>query len=136
MAKILRLSDRIKLTIDEVVFTIAPLNHFQKITLAGCVSSDGGNDRLDLPKAQALYVKYAVKDVDGLEGYEGEKYELEFDNDELTDNCVSELLSLGQRNKLTTVAWQILNGISEKLIDPTTDEELEGVELEVVSKGK
>ena len=82
-----------------------------------------------------MYIKYSIKGIDGLECYDGEKYELEFINDELTDECVSEILSLEQRNKLTTSAWQLLNGIQE-LTDPITGEKLEGVELEVTSKGK
>jgi len=135
MAKILRLSDRIKLTIGEVVFTLAPLNHFQKIELANCTTVKNGEDHYDLLRAQALYIKYSIKGIDGLECYDGEKYELEFMNDELTDECVSEILSLEQRSKLTTSAWQLLNGVKE-LTDPITGEKLEGVELEVTSKGK
>jgi len=135
MAKILRLSDRIKLTIGDVVFTIAPLNHFQKIELSNCTTIRNGEDHYDLLKAQSLYLKFAVKNVEGLECFDGEEYKLEFQNDELTDNCVSELLSLEQRGKLTTAAWQLLSGIQE-LSDPITGEKLNGVSLEVVSKGK
>jgi len=135
MAKILRLSDRINLKIGDVTFVIAPLNHFQKIELSNCTTIKNGEEHYDLLRAQALYLKYAVKDVNGIECYNGEKYELEFNNDELTDNCVSEILSLDQRSKLTTSAWQILNGIKE-LVDPVTGEKLEGVELEVTSQGK
>ena len=135
MAKILRLSDRIKLTIDDVTFTIAPLNHFQKIELSNCTTVKNGEDHYDLLRAQALYIGFAIKDVEGIEDYDGNPYELEFNNDVLTDNCVSEILSLDQRSKLTTAAWQLLNGVNE-LLDPITGEKLEGVELEVNSSGK
>ena len=55
--KILRLSDRIKLDIGGVVFTIAPLNQFQKINLANCTTIRNGQDHYDLLGAQALYLK-------------------------------------------------------------------------------
>ena len=133
MAKIQRLSDRIKLTIAEVVFTIAPLNFMQKQELAECTKMQGGEEVFDLLKAQVMYIKYALKDIEGVEDYNGKKYELEFENDQLTDNCVSEILCLEEKEKLTIAAWQLLNGISG-LKDPVTGKELEGVELEVVSK--
>ena len=135
MAKILRLSDRINLKIGDVTFMLAPLNHFQKIELSNCTTIKNGEEHYDLLRAQALYLKYAIKDVNGIECYNGEKYELEFNNDELTDNCVSEILSLDQRSKLTSSCWQLLNGIKE-LVDPVTGEKLEGVKLEVTSQGK
>jgi len=133
--KILRLSDRIKLDIGGVVFTLAPLSQFHKVNLANCTTIKNGQDHYDLMGAQALYLKYAIKNIEGITDYNDEDYKLEFDNDELTDDCVSELLSLDQRSKLTTAAWQLLNGVRE-LTDPITGETLEGVSLEVVSKGK
>ena len=133
--KILRLSDRIKLDIGGVVFTIAPLNQFQKINLANCTTIRNGQDHYDLLGAQALYLKYAIKDIEGVTDYDEKDYKLQFENNELTDECVSELLNLDQRSKLTTSAWQLLNGVKE-LTDPVTGEKLEGVTLEVVTKGK
>ena len=134
-SKILRLTDRVNLRIGDVTFVIAPLNHFQKIELSNCTTIKNGEDHYDLLRAQALYLKYAIKDVSGIEDYEGNEYKLEFNNDELTDDCVSEILSLDQRSTLTTCAWQLLNGIKE-LIDPVTGDKLDGVELEVTFKGK
>ena len=132
MAKLMRLKDRVKLTIGEVVFTIAPLNYAQKQELSECTRISGGEEVFDLLKAQVLYIKYALKDIDGVEDYNGDKYELEFDGDVLTDDCVSEILCLEQKEKLTIAAWQILNGIQE-LRDPVTGKKLSGVKLEVES---
>jgi hypothetical protein len=134
-SKILRLTDRIRLTIGDVVFVLAPLSHFQKIDLSNCTTIRNGEDSYDLLAAQALYIKYSVKSIEGLETYDGNKYELEFNGDELTDNCVSEILSLEQKSTLAISAWQLLSGIKD-LVDPTTGEKLEGVELEVVGSGK
>lgn len=135
MAKILRMSDRIHLKIDEITFVLAPLNYYQKQEIAGCTKMDGGNEVFDLLKAQFTYIKYGLKDIIGIEDYDGNKYELEFNGDELTENCVSEIMNLDQREKLTVSAWQLLNGVKE-LTDPVSGEPLEGVELEVKSQGK
>jgi len=133
--KILRLSDRIKLDIGGVIFTLAPLNRFHKLSLSNCTTIKNGEEHYDLSSAQALYIKHAVKNVEGLTGYNDVPYELEFDGDQLTEDCVSEILSLDQRTKLTTSAWQLLNGIKE-LTDLETGEKMEGVTLEVVPGGK
>lgn len=135
MAKILKMSDRIHLKIDEITFVIAPLSYMQKQELASCTKIIKGEEHYDLLRAQALYIKYGLKDVIGIEDYDGNEYKLEFEGDYLSDNCVSEVLSLDQRTTLTTSAWQLLNGIQE-LKDPITGEKLEGVELEVKSEKK
>lgn len=133
MAKILRLQDRIKLSIGEIVFTLAPLNKLQKQELSECTKNVDGKEIINLTQAQHLWMKYSIKDVDGLRTYSDEPYKLEFDGDVLTDDCVTELFNLEEKETLTNVAWQILNGISE-LKDLNTGEKLEGVELEVVPK--
>lgn len=130
MARILRLRDRVNLQIGEVKFTLAPLSHFQKQELAECTRIKDGEEIFDLTKAQALYIKYSLKGIDGVENYDGTKYELEFENGALTDDCVSEVLCIEQKKELLTAAWQILNGIQE-LIDPVTKKPLEGVDLSV-----
>lgn len=132
MAKILRLKDRIKLTIGEVTFKIAPLSYLQKQKLAGCTKMQDGKEIYDLARAQAMYIKFALKDIEGVEDYSGNKYELSFEGDELTDECVSEIFHLEEREKLNIAAWQLIQGVQD-LKDPVTGEALEGVDLEVES---
>lgn len=132
MPKILKTTDRVKVKIGDVTFTIAPLTYHQKQELANCTTMRGGQERLDLAKSQALYLKYAVKGIEGVEDYSGNKYDLEFEGDYLTDNCVSDLFHLEEREKLSLASWQILNGIKE-LKDPVSGEKLEGVSIEVES---
>ena len=135
MPKILKMSDRINLAIGGVTFTLAPLNYLQKQELAGCTKMIGGEEHYDLVKAQALYIKYSLKKVAGIEGFDGKEYELEFNGDYLTDDCVSEILNLEIKDKLTTAAWQLLNGVRD-LKNPIDGEPLEGVEMEIVGQGK
>lgn len=133
MAKILRLKDRIRLSIGELTFTLAPLDRLQKQDLAECNKNVDGKEVFELSKAQHLWMKYSIKEVEGLETYDNKPYELEFDGDYLTDDCVTELFNLEEKETLTNCAWQILNGIQE-LKDLETGEPLEGVSLEVVPK--
>lgn len=136
MAKILRMSDRIVFKIDDLKFKIAPLSNDRKNEIAACMKYQGGEQVYDLLKAQHLYMKYGLKDVEGIETYDGKKYKLEFEGDHLTDECVSEIFYLEQKGKLLTAAWQVLNGITDQLSDPMTGEKLDGVELEVESTAK
>lgn len=129
------MSDRINLEIGELTFVLAPLDYLKKQELASCTKIIKGEEHYDLLKSQALYIKYALKDVKGLEDYNGDEYTLSFEGNSLTDDCVSEILNLEEKEKLTIAAWQLLNGIKE-LRDPITGEKLEGVELKVTSPGK
>ena len=135
MSKILRLSDRLHLKIGDVEFVLAPINYYKKQKLAECTKTIKGEEVFDLLKAQFLYIKYGLKEVNGIDTFDGNAYELDFEGDELTDDCVSEILNLDQREKLTVCAWQLLNGVKE-LTDPITNEAIEGVELEVKPQGK
>lgn len=135
MSKILRMSDRIHLKIDDVTFELAPLSFSRKQELASCTRIVKGEEHYDLLRAQFLYIKYSLKKISGVFDYDGTEYTLSFEGDSVTDECVSEIMNLDQRNKLTVSAWQILNGIKD-LEDPVTGEKLDGVELKVVSQGK
>lgn len=135
MAKILRLTDRINLKIGDVTFVLAPLNFLQKQEILGCTKNVGGQEHYDLLKAQFLYLKYCLKDIKGVKGYDNKPYELSFEGDVLTNDCVSEVLNMEERTKLNVAAWQLINGIQE-LRNPETGEKLEGVQLKVTSQGK
>ena len=125
------MNDRVSLKIGKITFKLAPLNYLQKQELAGCSRLISGEEHFDLLKAQSLYIKYSLKEITGLTCYNNEKYELEFDGDFLTDDCLSEILNIEEREKLTVAAWQLLNGIKE-LTNPLTGKKLAGVKIEVI----
>lgn len=133
MAKILRQSDRISLTIGDVKFKIAPLSYEQKKEVANCTYYKDGQSRYDVMGAQSLLLKYGLKEVDGIEDLSGEKYELEFDeNNILTDECLSEIFNLDQRSKLMESFWILFNGMpSENVLKDENGNVVEGVEIEV-----
>jgi len=136
MAKIMRSTDRLELKINDVVFTISPLNKEQKQEMSNCTFISKGQDVYDLAQAQFLYVKYGLKSVKGIEDYHGNEYTLAFDdNGHLTDECANEILTLEDKPKLMIAAWQLLNGVRQ-LKDPDTGKELKGISLEVITEGK
>jgi hypothetical protein len=136
MAKILRMSDRLNFKIGSVEFIIAPLSNDRKLELAQCMRYQGGEQEYDLLRAQHLYVKYGLKGMKGVEDCEGNDYELEFEGDCLTDDCVSEVFYLEEKTLFLTAAWQVLNGLTNTLVDPVSGKKLKGVELKVEKSEK
>ena len=125
------MKDRISLKIGKVTFKLAPMTYLHKQELAQCTRLVSGEEHFDLLLAQSIYIKYSLKEVDGLKLYDGSKYELEFEGDYLTDGCVSEILNIEEKEKFCTAAWQLLNGVKE-LTNPVTGKKLTGVKLEVI----
>jgi len=135
MIKILRLSDRIKLKMGKVTFFLAPLNNDKKREISSCTTMQAGEAVFDHGMAQHLYLKYSLKEVKGVKDFHNNDYELEFDGDYLTEECVSEVFMLPQKEVLMQCAWQVMNGIPSKLLDDD-GKLLKGVALEVMQKAK
>jgi hypothetical protein len=137
MSKILRLSDRIRIKVGDVSFTIAPLNQFQKIEISEQTKMDkGGSEVFDLARAQTLLVKYGLKDIEGVKDANGDDYKLEFDGDCLSDDCVSEVFTIPEKSNYVTAHFQCLNEYPDKLVNPLDGKKLKGVALELVTKKK
>lgn len=134
MIKILRMTDRVKLKIGKVTFFLAPLMNDHKMEMASTVATVSGEKVIDYGQAQHLYLKYALKDLQGVTDYHGEKYELEFEGDYLTDECISEVSNLSQKDELMGVAWQIFQGLPNKIVDPN-GKEYKKASLEVMKVG-
>ena len=79
-------------------------------------------------KGAALALKYSLKEIKGLESEEGE-YQLEVENNMVTDNCIDDLFNIEQGTKLTLVALNLLQGIPESFINPENGEPIKGVKI-------
>lgn len=127
MTKLYRVSDRVPVKLDGLVVKISPLKYDQKAEMQTMLL-DG--TPLSMVKAAQYAVKCCVKDVDGLELQDGSKYELEFENDMLTDDCVSDLFNIPQSEKLAFICTELLQGIpANQFVDPKTGKKLEGVTI-------
>lgn len=133
MATIYRTSDRIKVKIDDIVLTLAPLNYHQKSRVQNLILEKGQMGALDSTK---LAVKYALKDIEGVETLDGAKYKLEFGEDGLSDECLDDLFNLEQTMKLSSICMSLLNGVPKEFIDPMTNKPMEGVSYYKEKKGK
>lgn len=133
MIRLPKMKNRIHLTIGEVEFVMAPLSLSQKYEITQATNIVNGEMVQNLFKSQCLYLKYGLKDIVGIEDYDGNKYELDFQDDILTDDCVSELLMLPIFEKMISAAFQFLNSIPDELKDFSTGKKLKGATLEVKS---
>lgn len=115
MARIYRLTDRVKVKIDDVVVVLRPLNlHqkneirvlFQKHQNSKDLNSDNGLDNSTYGMQGILQtIKYTVDSVQGFViDDDGTEYKVEKDQQGyLTDDCVNELLSSNLQQKIIAV---------------------------------
>lgn len=130
MAKIYRSSDRINLQIGDVAVKVAPLTFHQKSEIQLAIAESGKTgDTMGVLKAAFLCVKYAVKEINGVEAPDGSKYELQFENEVLSDESVNDLFNLEESDALSIVCINLMKGRYEDFVDPNTGERLEGVKI-------
>ena len=133
MSKIMRLTDRVKITVNKTSFIIGALSQLQKIELSECTRiDDKGESVYDLTRAQTLLVKYGLKGVEGVTDADDKPYKVVMENGILSDDCVSEIFTLEEKSQYIQAAWQCLNNIPDKLTDPVNGKKLKGVALERV----
>ena len=128
MAKIYKASDRVEVKIGDITVKIAPLtllqkNEVQRLMLDGQKASD----ILKLNDSILLAIRYCLKDIQGVKDSDENDYQLEFDSNMLTENCVNDLMNMEESQNLIKVASTFIAGIPKSF-------DIEGVSI--VSKGK
>lgn len=135
MARIYKRSDRIAVKIDEITVKLAPLSLDQKSEIQQLMLT--GRTKADLKlltKGIALSIKYGLKSVEGIEDSDGNPYKLSLDsNDQLTDECVDELMNLELSKKLSLVCAGLVNGVPKDFTDENGNP-IEGIEVVKPSK--
>lgn len=133
--KIYRTTDRVKVNVDGIIFSISPLSYAQKSEIQSKLyKAVIDKDMMAAQDAAVLSIKYAVKNVSGLLDGNEEQYQVELQNNELTQQCIDDLLNIKQNTKLAAVCTSLVHGISTEIIDPNTGEKIEGVSFEVPEK--
>ena len=127
MARIYKTSDRLGVQIDDIKITLSPLSFEQKCEIQAQLLT--GN-AMDMVRAARLAMKFSVKDIDGVEDSEGNPYKLSFDNGELSDDSIDDILNLQQQEKINLVCVSLLHGIPKELIDPNTGKQMAGVKID------
>jgi len=115
--KIYRLSDRIRVQIGEITFLISPLTYHQKTEIVSNVTRSGGLEMQSAAQMAYLAIKYSVKGIEGLIDSENNPYQLSFNENGLTDECVSEIFQLGCKDKLMEVVGSLINKIEDPGIE-------------------
>ncbi len=133
--KIYKLSDRIKIKINEVTVSISPLSFQQKSEIQGHMLEAAKGDLARGMEGARLAIKYAIKDIEGFEDSEGEKYKLEMENNILSDEDSENLLNTEMSNEIASVCLAFLSSVPSEIIDANTGEPMEGVEV-ILPKSK
>lgn len=120
--KILKTTDRVKLTLPDslISVTIAPLTAAQKLEIASKMKIVKGEEVPDFNAQGFLCIKYAVKGIDGIEDYSGNKYELEFEDDSkkaLSDSCADDVTSILHETELLLPMTYAANKALSKIKD-------------------
>jgi hypothetical protein len=129
MIRVYKRSDRISVKVDGITVKLAPLTLAQKTEIQQAMLS--GINKSDLKESTRgimLSLKYSLKGIDGLDDVDGNKYQLEFQDDELTDACVDDLMNLELSQKLAYVCSNLVKGIPKSFTDHNGNL-LDGVEL-------
>lgn len=120
--------DRIKIKMDDVVVSISPLTYEQKKVVQEMLVKAQGKESLYMD-ASYTAIRFAVKDISGLTNANGEKYELEFEENILTEGCMDDLLNIEITSRMNAICMALVNGMPDCIINPETGEKMEGVEI-------
>lgn len=125
MSVVYRVSDTFDIKVDNVVFSVSPLNYKVKADMQSYVIAGKPMD------AAVVALKNSVKGVSGLKLADGSNYELEFDADgSLKEQCIDDLLNIPEASKLNVIAISLINGMPQgEFIDPETRQPMEGVKF-------
>lgn len=128
MAKIYKTSDRLPISIHNINFKISPLTFAQRAEVQADLFAASKGDMAKATEASFKAVQYAVKEISGVESYDGTPYALTFADNILTDECVNDLLNLEIFPELTSVMTSLINGIPDKIVD-AEGKEVKGITL-------
>jgi len=122
--KIRKTTEKIPVKVGELTFKISPLTFEQKCEIQNVLMA---GTAISVLKASKLSIKYAVKDIEGLENSDGSKYEVKFDEVGLADETVDDLSNTEISDSLNYMCISLLNGLPRRFEHPVTKEPLKGV---------
>ena len=112
MATIYKTTDRVAIKIGDITVKIAPLSMIQKSNVQSVlIEAQKANDIQKANEALLLSLKYCVKEIKGLQDTGGNDYQLQFENNELTDSCISDLMNMEHGNELLQACAAFVAGI-------------------------
>ena len=119
MSRIYKTNSRIEVKVDDLSVFISPLSYHQKMSLQVLMLKAANNDMNAAMEAVVCALKMSIKDIKGLQvDDEGTEYQLEFSGDEVSDECINDLLNLPCSNKLSAICTSLLAGVPDKILGP------------------
>jgi len=119
--------DRIGVKIDDIEIKLSPLSYLQKAELQAELMTASTGDMASIMKAAFKALKFTIKEISGIKDPQGHDLKLDFEGDLLSDDCVNTLLNMEQTTKMVAVCSALIEGVPEHIMDPSTNEPLEGV---------
>lgn len=133
--RIYKVSDRVPVKIDDIEVKISPLTFQQKANVqAELLKAQDGNP-LAVMAATRLALKYAVKEISGVENEDGSPYQVELENGELSEESVDNLLNLDPSQRIELVCMTLLQGRPSVPVD-AEGKPLKGIKIGGNDKGK
>lgn len=119
MSKIYRKTDRLKLKIDNIEVTISPLSLHEKTEIQQMMIEAKARGNIgSLTGSIVKAMKYSIKGISGLIDSDGNKYQLDFDeNKNVSDESIDDLMNIELGEKLQMVCSSLLGGIPKSFVD-------------------
>ena len=137
MPTIYRKTDKIKVQIDDISIKVTPLSYSEKMEINELMSKALTEKKMKYAMdGTILAIKYSLKAITGLETPDGESYQLEMDNKQVTDDCINDLLNMKYSQKLAAVCASLVHGVGHEIVDPQTQEKIDGISFEVGDEKK
>lgn len=119
-------NDRFSLKMGEVEFLVSPLTQKQKLEILSIGKIANGNESKTLEMAMKT-IQYCLKSVSGIKTGLGEEFVLEMKDGVATEDSIDTIMNCKLSDKLISSCMQFLNGVPDKIVNPVTGEELDGV---------
>lgn len=110
--KILRTTDVVEFVHDGVSIGVSPMKQHQKMEILRMVKIQGGEATADVMQQAISTIRFCVKKLSGVTGYDDRPYELSFDGDMLTEDCAGEVVTVLQSTPLLgAVGGFVVSGV-------------------------
>jgi acylphosphatase len=136
--KILRATDKVKVKIGTISFTVSPLKQAQKLELTGMVKAvkDGG-EVADIQARLSYVVKHCVKGVEGVLDFDDKPINVAFDDTgALTEDSHAEMMTVVNSSTEHLLSMMKIAGGQHpgEIVDMVTGKKLKGAEVVVNPK--
>lgn len=108
--------ERIPIQIDGLKVEITQLTQAQKIALVSLLAK-AENDVAAAMEASRKAIQFAVKSVSGLQLSDGSDFQVELENDQLSEQSVEALLNLKCSQKIQGLCMSLMSGFSGDIVD-------------------